>query len=92
MMGDDCHSEGVSGDGLDGMECHYFDNVSEELLIFAYFPISVSDDDKEEGDVHLHCKGVDEMPSLAKVQAVQSNEPVGGGHQFCHKGDLGSFW
>jgi len=37
----------------------------------------------------LHCKGVDEMPSLAKVQAVQSNEPVGGGHQFCDKGDLG---
>ena len=79
--------------GLDGKECHCFDNVSEELQIFAYIPITVSDDDdKEEGDVHLHCKGVDEMPSLAKVQAVQSNEPVGGGHQFCDKGDLGSFW
>ena len=41
-----------------------------------------------EDAVHLQCEGVDEVSSLAEVQAVQADEPVGGRDQLCQKGDL----
>ena len=39
-------------------------------------------------DIHLHCEGVYEVASLAEVQAVQPDEPVGGWDQFCQQRDL----
>ena len=42
----------------------------------------------DEDDVHLQCEGVDEVSSLAEVQAVQADEPVGGRDQLCQEGDL----
>jgi len=36
----------------------------------------------------LHRKGVDEVASLAEVQAVQADEPVGGWDQFGQKRHL----
>lgn len=35
--------------------------------------------------IGLHCEGVDEVAALAEVQAVQSDEPVGGWDQLCQQ-------
>lgn len=39
--------------------------------------------------IGLHRQGVDEVTSLAEVQAVQSDEPVRGWNQFCQQGHPG---
>ena len=45
--------------------------------------------DGDDDDIHLHREGVNEVASLAEVQAVQADEPVGGWDQFCQKRHLG---
>ena len=49
---------------------------------------AASADAADEDEVHLQCEGVDEVSSLAEVQAVQADEPVGGRDQLCQEGDL----
>ena len=48
--------------------------------------------DGDDDDIHLHCEGVNEVASLAEVQAVQADEPVRRWDQFCQKRHLGMTW